>query len=449
MLAAFKLYLMPILVYLGVIWATWQALFKKAAPAVFIFLVLVEFPQFWYPTHDFPLGSMSLTILTLAALIGGYRQRPPNDPRAPNHGFVIILILSSYIALWMSSTRFGLPLPITSSNDLFPAWRNYALMLALYYVGYACIRTEQDIRRVILLYCWVIVIMAQRELANFAAGDAFSYNRRSVGSFYIVGMGANHFAAFIAHISVVAVGMFALDQDKWRKRLYLATFVLSLYPLFFSYSRGAYVAVLFALIVVGVIRYRSLLPLIGIFLIFWDSLLPNSVVDRIQMTESPDGQIEESAALRLIVWDLAKRLFSENAIFGIGFQGFYYASAGLPLRNVHNYFLQTACEQGVVGCFLLGLFFLKAGWSGWRLYKIGSIPFYKGIGLGFIACLSAALITNLFGDRFSQLAVGAYLWLLFGIVDRAWIISLQSAQEEAARPPPQNPLGAATAKHVK
>ncbi|MDE2433109.1 MAG: O-antigen ligase family protein [Burkholderiales bacterium] len=439
MLAAFKLYLMPYLVYLGVIWSTWQGLTNKAKIPVYLFLILLEFPQFWYPTQTFPLGSMSLSILTMAALIGGYRQRPPNDPRAPNHGFVLLFILSSYFALWISSMKFDLGIPITTANEQFGEWRNYAMMLALYYVGYAAFRTEKDIRRVVLLFFWVIIVMAQRELANFVTGSTFSYNRRCVGSFYIVGLGANHFAAFIAHYSVVAIGLLSQDDNKWRKRLYLGSFVLSLYPLFFSYSRGAYVAVLFALMVIAILRYRSLLPLLGIFLIFWDSILPSSVVDRIQMTEGADGQMEESAALRLVMWDLAERLFHEHPILGVGFSGFYYASAGLPLRNVHSYFLQTACEQGIYGCILLALFFIKTAWSGWRLYRIGSSPFFKGLGLGFVACISAVAITNLFGDRFSQMAVGCYMWLLFGIVDRAWIMSQQpkpQAETEGTGPDP-------------
>lgn len=434
MLAAFKELILPYLVYLAMFWACGDAIFKRAQSAVYLFLILLAFPQFWYPIQAFPLGTMCLTLLALSALIGGNRQRAPNDPAAPNRTLIYVLIFSSYAALWQSSIRYDLPWPLTGSNDLLAAWKNYALMLVLYFVGYTAMRSEADIRRMMLVFFWVIIVMAWREFANFVSGDSFSYNRRSVGSFWIVGMGANHFAAFIAHFSVPAIGLFALDDSKWRKRLYLASFVCSLYPLFFSYSRGAYVAVLFAILVVGVLRYRALLPLIAIFMLTWDSILPNSVVDRIQMTEGADGQMEESAALRLVVWELAKKLFAENPIFGIGFQGFFYASAGLPLRNVHNYFLQTAAEQGVFGVLLLAVFFLKAGWSGWRLYQIGSTPFYKGLGLGFIACLSAVAFTNLFGDRFSQLEVGAYLWLYFGVVDRAWVTSRDAQTPAVASP---------------
>lgn len=423
MLAAFKLYVMPYLVYLTVLWACGNGLFKKASVALFVYLILVIFPQFWYPTHGLPLGSYSLSMLALAAIIGGQRQRPNKDPTAFNRGLVLWVIITSYLALWNTSLRFGLSLPITSNNDLFPQWRNFALMIGLYFAAYAAMRSEDLIRKTMMVFFWVIIVLAWRELSGFVSGDSFSYNRRSVGPFWMVGLNANHFAAFIAHFSVPAIGLLAVDDDKKRKRLYLAAFVASLYPLFFSYSRGAYVAVLFGIIVVAVLRYRSLLPFLGIFLIFWDSILPSSVVDRIQMTESPDGQIEESAALRLVVWDLAKRIFSDNPLFGIGYQGFYFASAGLPLHNVHNYYLQTAAEQGIFGLTLLAILFCRAGWSGWRLYKDGSSNFLRGMGLGFIACISAMAITNIFGDRFSQISVGSYFWIYFGLVDRARVLA--------------------------
>jgi putative inorganic carbon (hco3(-)) transporter len=212
--------------------------------------------------------------------------------------------------------------------------------------------------------------------------------------------------------------LFALDQHKGRRRFYLLTFLASLYPLFYSYSRGAYVAVLFALTVLGVLRFRPILIVSLVLVLFWDSILPDTVVERIQSTESEEGEIEQSAATRLELWQLAGALFLENPVFGIGFSGFFFATEGMALRNVHNYFYQTAAEQGIVGCLILGAAFMKAWGSGWKLYKQGTSGFQSGLGLGFIACVSAVMFTNLFGDRFSQLEVGAYFWLLFGIVDR-------------------------------
>jgi O-antigen ligase len=152
------------------------------------------------------------------------------------------------------------------------------------------------------------------------------------------------------------------------------------------------------------------------------------------MTDDSDGNLEESAALRFVMWTLAKHLFSEHPAFGIGFDGFWFASDGLPLRNVHNYFLQTAAEQGIFGLLLIALLLWKAVRSGWRLYRSQGDDFSRGMGLGLIACTTALAVTNLFGDRFSQLELGGYFWLLLGAVDRAWLLSSAAATAQAAAP---------------
>ncbi len=404
-------------------------LFKRAPAALFLFAVFIAFPQFWYPSQVLPLGSLTLTLLAVSAYVGGVKQRPLNDWRAPSSGLIWTMIISAYLSFWLMSFRFNLSLPVSGSNPMFNQWKNYTLMLLLYFISFIVIRTEQDIRRMVTLFFVVLLLMSWREMVNFAAGSSFSYDKRSVGPFFWVGLGANHFAAFIAHFSVVAVGLLALDKDKWRRRLYLATFLFSLYPLFYSYSRGAYVAVLFAVVIIAMVRYRILIPILIIFMMTWTMILPSSVVDRVQMTESPSGVVEESAALRFVVWELAKKVFAENPIIGVGYQGFYFVSDGLSLRNPHNYFLQTAAEQGVVGVMILISFLIGAAWAGWRLYKQGSTPFYQGLGLGFVACIGAVSITNIFGDRFSQLSVGSYLFMLFGMVDRAWVLSQHAATE--------------------
>ena len=232
-------------------------------------------------------------------------------------------------------------------------------------------------------------------------------------------MNANHFAAFIAYICALLAGLFACDENKSRRYLYLGAFCFALYPLFFSYSRGAYGAVLLAVLVVALTRQRKFLIPLAIFLVSWQAILPDTVVERITMTESADGDIEESAALRLVVWDLAKTLYAENPGLGIGFEGFWFASAHLPLRNAHNYFLQVAAEQGTVGLLLLATILIRAALSAAQLYRQAESPIMRGLGLGFAAMICAMVVANLFGDRFSMLEMGSYFWLLLGAVDRA------------------------------
>ena len=440
MLAAFKEYILPFLVYGVFLGACMTALTRRAYVACVVFCVLVMLPQLWYPTQEFPIGTQTLTLLTLAALIGGLLQRTRETPRAPRTGLVLVMIAACTLSLLVVARKWpAASLALTADNVLMANWKNYVMMLALYFVGYYCVRTGTDVRRLVQLMLGMVIFLAWREFAGFLSGETFSALKRSVGPFWILGMNPNHFAAFIAHISVISLGLLAMDDDRRRRRFYLAVFLASLYPLFYAYSRGAYVAVFFALTVLGVIKFRPLLLVTLVLGLFWTSILPESVVERIQSTETEDGEIEQSAALRLELWQIAKNLFLENPVFGIGTGGFFFATEGMQLRNVHNYFYQMAAEQGIAGLLVLASMFLKAAASGWSLYKKDLSGFQRGLGLGFVAAVSAMLVTNLFGDRFSQLEVGAYFWIFFGLVDR--VRSDRSVQEitgEAAAEQPAN-----------
>lgn len=427
MLATFKEVVLPLLVYL-LVWATClHAVVRNASTAVFLFAFLCVFPMFWYPAQVFPLGSLTLTLLLVSAWWGNTLQRPDKDVAAPSGWLIWWLILSSYLSIWNTSLRYGLAMPLSPGQPVVAYWKNYAMMLALYFIAFHALDNRDKLRRLVMLVMLALLLMSWREIANFVAGDAFSYDKRSNGPFWIVGLGANHFGAFIAHFMVFVLGVSLLDNVRWRRWLGRITFVIALYPLFFSYSRGAYAAVLIALIILGLVRHKSLIVVVGVLLVFWQDLLPQSVVDRIDMTEGDGGEIEESAAMRIVMWELAKSLFNDHPVFGVGFVGFAYASEGLPLRNVHNYFLQTAAEQGVVGLLLIGLLFGRAIYCGWRLYREGEDGWLQGMGLGFVACTVAVMVSNIFGDRFSQLEVGSYFWLLMGAVDRAWMLSTSDA----------------------
>ena len=60
--------------------------------------------------------------------------------------------------------------------------------------------------------------------------------------------------------------------------------------------------------------------------------------------------------------------------------------------------------------------------TSWRLYRSADDALFKGMGLGFVACLISIMITNAFGDRWTYLPLGAYFWVFLGIVTRMHVI---------------------------
>jgi O-antigen ligase len=84
--------------------------------------------------------------------------------------------------------------------------------------------------------------------------------------------------------------------------------------------------------------------------------------------------------------------------------------------------VKILAEQGTIGMFIFLLMFLLALRSGWRLYRDTEDPFLKGLGLGFFTCVIATMTTNVFGDRWTYVQLGAYYWVFLALVVRSNIM---------------------------
>jgi O-antigen ligase len=126
----------------------------------------------------------------------------------------------------------------------------------------------------------------------------------------------------------------------------------------------------------------------------------------------------------LDLWDHAVDLFKNNPIFGVGFGGFRFTvPEGYKFKDTHSLYMKTLSEQGIIGIMLLLLIFSLALRSGQKLFKKGLTPFHRGLGFGFLGCVVAFMITNMFGDRWSYFVLGDYFWITWGLVDRAILMS--------------------------
>lgn len=434
MLKSLKLFIhgiIPPFLYVGAIGACLLSLLYKAEWGLMLLVAMIPQPNIWYKLQDYPGGYNFIDFLFFSVLIGMVVQRK-GFASAGNSFVILFFVAVSYFALWNSSIRFDLPLPITTSNVLLPDWKNYAQMILLYFLVLNVFKTEAQQKLVVVLMSSVMLLMSVRSFRNFSAGDVFRYDRRAGGPFEAVGLGPNHFGAFVAVVGAVLLGLLLFDKDLRRRLLYGGTVLFGLHPLFFSYSRGAYVGAMGALGVFGVLKKRSLLALLVVLLFVWKAVLPASVVDRIMMTETAGGGLDPSAAHRVELWDHAMDLFEEHPVFGIGFGGFGFTVPAGELTDTHNFYMKTLSEEGVVGIVLLAFVFLRALLSGWRLYRRGASPFQQGLGFGFLGAVIACMITNLFGDRFSYFALGGYFWVFWGLVDRGFLLSREAVEPENA-----------------
>ena len=141
------------------------------------------------------------------------------------------------------------------------------------------------------------------------------------------------------------------------------------------------------------------------------------------MTEGADGQWKSQPPLRLVVGS-GKKLFSENPVWGIGFQGFYFASDGLlcAMCTTTSYKLPPNKALWASCCWLC--FSSRPLGAVGDFTELGARPFSR-LGPWILACIGAASITNLFGDRFHKWRSAAiYIW------PSAW--SIARGEEQAS-----------------
>lgn len=416
----------PIL-YFGGIATCLLSIFKEAKWGLLLLIAIVSQPNIYYRLREFPLGESFITILFICVLLGMFTNRKRLE-RTGNSALLILVVLVSYLALWNSSLRFSLPIPISTDNLLVKDWKNYAQMICTYFLVVNILKEEDQMKALVITMCLVVLFVSVRSYMEFSASSSFFDESRSEGPFWRAGLGSNHFGAFIAHYCSVFLGLVFFDNNKWRKRLYLATILFGLHPLFFSYSRGAYAAAFCTLAFFGIIKKRKLLILVVALFLAWQTILPSSVIERIQMTRNETGELDRSAAMRLELWDHAMSLFENNPVFGVGFGGFGLSLPESRMKDTHNFYLKMMSEQGIIGLALLLLVLIKSAWSGWRLFKIGKTSFLKGLGFGFLGCVVACIVTNMFGDRWSYLTLGTFYWAFWGLVDRGILLSNAATQ---------------------
>ncbi len=125
----------------------------------------------------------------------------------------------------------------------------------------------------------------------------------------------------------------------------------------FTFSRGAYIALIVAGVVLVVANRRHILTILMSALSAL-LLIPDAVWNRVRSL----GHIDVSGLERIMAWDICLEVIAQYPVFGTGCGIFYtwqvLAAAGTHAPHAHNTILQILVEGGIVAlCMLLYLAF--------------------------------------------------------------------------------------------
>ena len=372
-------------------------------------------------------------------LIYGIYNRQAISREIKTHPLIFLLTI---LCGWMLVAILFSTHPLISVKyGLAKTWYLGAFVLAplLVFTNKASIRTAA-----LLLAGSVLLISLIALVRHGLTGFSFATVNEAVSPFF-----RNHvnYSAMLVCLLPVWFAFFHLTKNKVQRWFILAVIGLSLAALFFSYARGAWLALLTGGMAFLLIRKRKLVNayilfiLLAIAAVFWlrhennylrfahnyqRTIFHKDFGDHLVATYKLK---DVSTAERFYRWIAGVRMISDQPLTGFGPNTFYdnYKPYGVPAfktwvsdnpehSTVHNYFLLMVIEQGYPGLFFFLLLLGAMLWYAQHLWHRTMDPFYKITSMVTGVMLVMIITVNCLSDLIETDKVGSLFFLCLSLL---------------------------------
>jgi putative inorganic carbon (hco3(-)) transporter len=419
----------PLATYLGFVIMSLLALSGRPLLGLYYMIPFLPYRTLRDRFSEYPLGANMLTILVIAVIVGALIH---GKSLPKSRIYLIWLVFGAYLyfSMWVGTMLGNAPAPLWLSDANFSAWKDYMLIPLIFVAASLVIEDRKAIRTVVLLTAITLFLIDRTCILESMSRTwtSFDESKRDGGP---LSYGSNQTAAFLAQFGMFFWGFVQFVK---RKKIRIFGYVLvglTLFATMYTFSRGGYLAVLVAILVLGLIKDRKLLIVLGLFLFTWQTVVPTPVRERVNMTQSANGQLEASAQERVSLWQNAEDQILHSPIVGNGFATFQYGEHVDNLKDTHNWYVKIMVETGIVGL-IIAIFLLQQFLAiPYGLFKHATDPLYRGLGLGLFLAICSCLVANCFGDRWTYLEITALLWVLCGAAIRAAQLTEEGSTAES------------------
>lgn len=420
------------------LYAAWQ--YKNV-----VFLVLLFSLPFSFEYNLTPALGMDvpdeLLMWLVSFLFVGYCCNSPKviSKESFSHPLTILLTV---LLCWMIVTVIFSTGPLLSIKYLLAkGWYLGAFVLA----PVILFKNKHSIRTAAALLLSAMLIVTIVILIRHSANDfSFASVNEAMSPFF-----RNHvnYAAMLVCCIPLLIAAIRLNNNKKIKHLLLVAGGIMLIALFFSYSRGAWLALLSGAIAYWLIKKRILfisyvfVVIITIAGLFWlksnDRYLQYAHDYQTTIFHSNFNEHliatyklkDVSTAERFYRWVAGIRMIKDNDLTGYGPNTFYqnYHSYTIPAyktwvsdnpdhSTVHNYFLLTTIEQGLPGLIFLLLLLGAMFYYAQKLYHRINDSFYKQVVITSGVMLVMITVLNFLSDLIETDKIGSLFFLCLSVL---------------------------------
>jgi O-antigen ligase len=395
-----------------------MSLFGQPITGLYALIMLLPYRTLRDHFIDYPLGGNVVTILVLCVILGALIK----GKRLPRSGLYVIWFIFAgylYLSMWLGVAVSNAPAPIWIHDVNLATWKDYMVLPLVFVAAGLTVQTRRDVRMVILLTAISVLMIDRSALLNSLSRswNHFDENKRDGGPLGFAG--SNGLAAFLAQFSMFFWGFVQFVKRRKAKLLLYGLIAATVMATMYSFSRAGYIAVVAGAFLLGVLKDRKLIVVVGIFLFTWQAIVPTAVTERVTMTQNSSGELEASAQERVDLWTAAKETIAANPIFGIGYATYQLTAHTDNLRDTHNWYIKVMLETGAIGMIMAVAMLIMMLALSFRIFRKGVDPLYRGLGLGLVLLVSCSIVLNCFGDRWTYIEINGLLWVLLGAGARA------------------------------
>lgn len=186
-----------------------------------------------------------------------------------------------------------------------------------------------------------------------------------------------------------------------------------------TFTRGAWIGIVIALIIIG-LRYKIVFVLLALILIMSPILFPN-ILHRLSDLREPVEEQSSSFSWRVNLWNEALPMIRSKPLMGNGLGSFlsrFSLEIGSPIaKGAHNVYLRLAMETGLLGlgAYLWLLFAL--GKNAIKNYTSVSDRYIKILNFGFISILVAYVFVCVADNHLEYVSFQWYFWIFAAITE--------------------------------
>ncbi|MFK7993637.1 MAG: O-antigen ligase family protein [Granulosicoccus sp.] len=328
----------------------------------------------------------------------------------------------------------------------YKAWID---QFVFYFIVLMCVRDIETAKR-----CAVYVMIGSVLVVLYSVPEMLEKSGRSTIDKSRIGgphLQSNNFGGFVAYTILPLIALFISYIKDVRAWLLTPYFLLTAKVLISTFSRGAYLAMVVGGLLAGWFKGRGFIAwwlaiALSFFLVF-PSLIPTSIVARMDtFTEdansaaSAEDRLDQSSAIRLIMWRAAATMIVEDPVWGKGFKGFPflkddYINVDIKESDPHSMYFYIGSQMGLPS---LSLFLVILGYSFWlgRTLSLNKEDkFIRVIGIGGAASTACFAVVCIFGSRAVSLNFTVYFWAFF-VIMQVIRHQQQLAMKAAAKPKP-------------